>query len=137
MAMFDTVPFGLVLVVAAGVLLFLGVGQRVLDRMKLTDTQALILLGVMVLGVVLPEVPVAPGVRADVGGVLAPLAVVVYLLATAGTAWERQRALLASAVALAAVYATDKLLPADPGRAAAGLRVSLDPLWVPAVVGAA
>lgn len=131
--MFDLIPIGLILLAAAGVLILLGVGQRVLDRMRLTDAQALILLGVMFAGAFLPEIPVAGGLSVDVGGALAPLAVAIYLIVTAGTAMEKNRAVVASVVTAALLYATDRILPADPGRTT--FPTTLDPVLMPGVLG--
>lgn len=131
--MFDMLPIGLILVVVVGVLIILGLGHRVLDRMRLTDTQALVLLAVMLAGAFLPELRVARGITVDIGGALAPLGVAIYLIATAGTAMEKWRAISATALTAAVVYATDKLLPADPGRT--GGPVTLDPVYLPALVG--
>ncbi len=131
--MFDTLPVGIIVVVLAGVLILLGVGHRVLDRMRLTDTQALILLAVMLAGAFLPELRLGRGITVDIGGALAPLGVAIYLIATAGTAMERWRAVTATALTAAIIYATDKLLPADAGRT--GGPVTLDPVYLPALVG--
>lgn len=131
--LFDLVPVGGILAIAAGIFIFLGWGHRVLDRMRLTDTQALVLLGIMALGFFLPAIPVGGGVKVDVGGAVAPLAVAVYLLASAGTERERVRAVLATVVTAAIIYTLDKAMPADPGRAPYAL--SVDPVLLPGLVG--
>ncbi len=53
-------PLGLIILsVLAGLVLF-GAAQRVLDRMHLTDTQALVILGVIFLGSFI-DIPIARG----------------------------------------------------------------------------
>lgn len=52
--MFATFPVGLIVLVLVALLLFLGVGHRVLERMRLTDQEALALLAVMFAGAVIP-----------------------------------------------------------------------------------
>ncbi len=131
--MFNLVPVGLIIIMVAAVLILIGWGQRALDRMRLTDMQALALLAVMFIGFFVPEIRLASGVSVDVGGALVPLGIAIYLIATAGTATEKSRAIVASLLTFAVVYSTDKLLPSDPR----GFRgpVTLDPLWMPALVG--
>lgn len=131
--MFGATPTGLIVVLAAAVLIFLGLGQRVLDRMRLTDVQALGILGVMLLGAFLPEVRLGRAVSVDLGGALVPVAVAVYLIASAGTAIEKGRAVVAALVTGAAVYATDKLIPPDPGPSR--FPVPLDATLLPGLIG--
>ncbi|HEY8449710.1 MAG TPA: stage II sporulation protein P, partial [Bacillota bacterium] len=92
-------------------LIFLGVAHRVLDRMRLNDTQALLILGALFVSPFLPDIAITPGLRIDLAGALIPLAIAVYLIATADEALERTRALVATAVTAAAVFATEQLLP--------------------------
>lgn len=81
-----TISLGLIIVTVIVVLIFFGAAQSILDRMHLTDTQALILLGIIFLGAFLPEIPLGRSVSVDIGGAIIPLGIAVYLLATAGTA---------------------------------------------------
>ncbi len=131
--MFATFPVGLIVLVVVAVLLFLGVGHRVLDRMRLRDQEALVLLAVMFLGAFLPEVPVGRGLRLDVGGLLAPAGVAVYLLPRAGTTWEKARASVAALVTGSVTFATDKLLAVDPPMRGGPLPVLLDPVLLPGI----
>lgn len=126
-------PVSLIILFTAMALIFLGVGQRVLDRMRLTDTQALALLAVMVAGVFLPEIRLTRGIAIDIGGLLAPLGVAIYLLISAGTVWEKTRAILASLITAAVVYAGDKIIPPDPGPVDS--RLGIDPTILPALAG--
>ncbi|ADU52140.1 stage II sporulation protein P [Thermaerobacter marianensis DSM 12885] len=119
------------LLVGLAVLVLLGVTHRVLDRMRLSKGAALALLGLMIAGTFLPELPLGAGVRVDPGGALVPAAVAIYLLLTADHAFERRRALVASLWTAAAVYATDWFLPSDPG---GGRWWLMDPLWTPVAV---
>lgn len=130
--MFDATPVGLVLILIAGVLIFLGIGQRVLDRMRLTDTQALVILGVMLLGAFLPEVRLGRAVSLDLGGALVPLGIAVYLIASAGTKTEKWRAVSAMLVTAGLVYAADKLIPSDPGRVR--FPIPLDATLLPGII---
>ncbi|WP_243149748.1 stage II sporulation protein P [Thermaerobacter sp. PB12/4term] len=121
------------LLIGLAILVLLGVTHQVLDRMRLSKTAALVLLGLMIAGTFLPEVSLGPRVSVDLGGALVPAAVAIYLLVTADHAFERRRALVASLWTAAAVYASDWFLPSDPG---GGRWWLMDPLWAPVVVAA-
>lgn len=95
------------------VLIYLGLGQRVLDRMKMTDTSALIILGVMVAGHFLPTVPLGPRLALNLGSV-ALLGIAVYLIFTTSPE-EQARAAMVSIITAIFILFTDKILPPDPG----------------------
>lgn len=121
------------MIVGIAALIFLGVAHRVLDRMRLTDTTALLLLGALFLAPFVPNLRLAPGISVDVAGALVPLGVATYLILTADQAYERTRAMVAAVITAAAVFATEQLLPAEhvsPG----GVPLSLDPLWTTGLV---
>ena len=52
---------GFVLLIAAGLLVLFGAGQRVLDRLRLTDREAILFIVLIIAGGFLPEIPVADG----------------------------------------------------------------------------
>lgn len=102
------------LLTGLGVLIYLGLLQRTLDRMRLSDRAALIIIGIMLVGAYLPAIPVGL-VRINLGSTLVPLGLAVYLIGTAGTVQEQVRALLAIAASAAAVLLLDWVLPQEPG----------------------
>lgn len=104
---------GMILIIVLSLLVFAGALQRVLDRMALTDRQALVLLAAIFIGGWLPEIDLG-AVTLNIGGAVIPLIVCVYLLLHAGTAKERVRALIASFLTAAAIFAISLVLPADP-----------------------
>ena len=53
---------GMLVLTVVAVLVFFGVAQRVLDRMRLTDRQALLLVAAMFVGTLLPNVGTGPGI---------------------------------------------------------------------------
>ena len=93
---------GMILLVVLALLILFGVLQRVLDRMALTDRQALLLVALIFVGGWLPDIRLGM-VSVNIGGALVPLGVCVYLFFHAGTGKERIRCLVASV-----------LFPADP-----------------------
>lgn len=121
---------GLLLLMALSALLLLGVGQRVLDRMHLTDRQALLAIAAIFIGGLIPDIPLGR-VRVNIGGALIPFALCIYLLVRAGTNKERIRALIASALTALAVYLLGRFTPGDP------TRLSFDPNYVYGLAGGA
>ena len=104
---------GMILLVVLALLILFGVLQRVLDRMGLTDRQALLCVAAIFIGGWLPDLTLG-AVTLNWGGAIVPLAVCAYLFFHAGTGMERGRCLLASVLTAAAVYAIGVFFPADP-----------------------
>lgn len=123
-------PFGLLVLIALAALILFGLAHRVLDRMRLTDTQALVIIGLMIVGGYL-NIPLGRGLQINAGGALVPLGVVIYLLVRAGTARERWRAVLAAVAAGVAVILVNTLFPGGPH---GGERMLIDPLWLTGIV---
>ena len=105
---------GLILLLIAGILVLLGVGQRVLDKLRLTDRQALFWMAMIAAGGFLPDIRVIDQFRFNIGGALIPLALSVYLWIRADTARERARSLAAAVGVGAAVYALGRFMPSEP-----------------------
>lgn len=105
---------GRILLLAVSVLVLFGVGQRVLDKMRLTDRQALFFMALILVGGWIPSIPLSGSVRVNIGGALVPLGLCIYLFVRAGTARERWRAGIASALSAAAVLGLGMLLPDEP-----------------------
>lgn len=104
---------GRLLLVSLALLIFFGVAERVLDRMHLTDKQALLVLGAIVLGsfwnVTLYRSDLLT-VRINVGGALVPLAVAIYVWMRAGTAKEKIRSLLGAVLTTTAIWLLGRLV---------------------------
>ncbi len=105
---------GLILLAVAGILILFGAAQRVLDRLRLTDRQALVFTAAMFVGGLIPDVRVAQAFSFNIGGALIPLILCVYLLSRAGSGWEVARTLIAAALTGAAIYYMGRLLPSEP-----------------------
>lgn len=123
-------PVGQIVLVVAIVLVFFGVAHRVLDRMRLTDRQALLFLMAMLLGspfnlhlVRRPELVI------NIGGGVLPLTLALYLIITADTAVEKARAVSASAVTALFLGFLYKVLPSEPTE-----MVWLDPTYMFAIM---
>ena len=104
---------GMLVLTVVAVLVFFGVAQRVLDRMRLTDRQALLLVAAMFVGTLLPNVELGQ-VSLNLGGAVSPLGVCIYLLFTCGDGKEVGRTLVGTVLTAAAVYALSVFLPDEP-----------------------
>ena len=119
---------GMLLLLIVAVLIFSGLLQRVLDRMYLTDKQALLIIGLMLTGTFLPEVSMG-SLRLNIGGGIIPIAVCIYLLVKADQPWERWRSLLGSILTATLVYALSTKMPAEAET------MPFDPIWFYGPVG--
>ncbi len=105
---------GLILLAVAGILILFGAAQRVLDRLRLTDRQALVFTAAMFVGGLIPDVRIAQAFSFNIGGALIPLILCAYLLSRAGSGWEVARTLIAAALTGVAIYYMGRLLPSEP-----------------------
>lgn len=131
----NRLPLGIILLVVASILVYFGLAQRLLDRMRLSDKGALAVIAALIIGSFI-DIPLARGdvpVTINVGGALVPVGLAVYLLSRAGTGKELGRTFLATAVTAGAIYLIGGVLmsgdPTDGG-------MIIDPLYVyPLVAG--
>ena len=105
---------GRILLILVSVLVAAGACQRVLDRLRLTDRQALFFVGLIFIGGLLPDIPLGNSVRVNAGGALVPLLLAAYVWIRAGSARERLRSLAATLVTAAAVFAIGRFFPEEP-----------------------
>ena len=117
---------GMLVLTALAVLIFFGVLQRVLDRMYLTDRQALAVAAAMFVGTLLPNISLGP-VALNIGGAVIPLVVCAYLFLRADTYLEVWRTLLGSFLTGVAVFGLSLALPSEPEQ------LMMDPMWLYAI----
>lgn len=129
-------PVGMILLLIVFALIFFGLAQRALDRMKLSDRGAMAVIAGLIIGSFI-TIPVVGGrlpVTVNLGGALIPLGLAVYLIATAGTAWEKTRSVIGAFVTALAIYAAGTLMTGLPEPA--GRFGFIDALWLfPLVAG--
>lgn len=122
-------PVGMLILLIVGFLIYFGIAQRVLDRLRLSDRAALAIVAAMILGSFV-DIPLGGRASVNIGGALIPLGLCVYLLIGAGTSWEWVRALIGAGAAAASIYAVDLLMGAEPET------MFIDPIYVyPLVAG--
>ncbi len=123
-------PTGTVVLLVAAILVYFGVLHRVLDRMRLTDRAALVIIGLLLVGsffnLLLVRRPVH--LLVNVGGALVPIGVTLWLLATADTAAEKRRGTVAALVSGAGIYVLGRYVLS--GRAAEPETMLLEPTYL-------
>ena len=118
---------GSILLSAASVLLLLGIGQRMLDKMHLSDRAALVIIASMFVGGLLPDIDFGL-VRLNIGGAVIPLAVCVYLFVRA-QGNEKVHALLGAVVTSGVIYLLGRVMPDEPER------IWIDPVYICGLAG--
>lgn len=122
-------PLGLLLLSVVTILIALGLTERALDRLHLTDRQALLVIAAMAAGSFIDLRLSLAGVawEVNVGGGLVPLALGAYVWAKADTALERWRGLFTILVTTGVVWGLSRFTDFDPGRSPLSY---VDPLWL-------
>lgn len=116
---------GMVLLVVIGILIYLGFAQRILDKMRLTDRQAFLFIGAVLVGTFIPDIPITQNLGINIGGGILPILLIVYLLVKADTVKEKRRAVTALIVATIVVYGATKIVPVEPT-----YNFILDPMYI-------
>ena len=119
---------GMIVLTAAAILVYFGAAQRVLDKLHLTDRGALVLIAIMFFGTLLPNISIGK-VSVNIGGAVIPAGICLYLLVKAGSAHERLRAVIGSAITAASVVLLSSLLPDEPEA------ILIDPMYVNGIAG--
>ncbi len=111
-----SLPVGMIILLVVGVLVYFGLAQRLLDRMRLTDKQALFFIAAVIVGsfIDIPLMRAPAELSVNVGGALLPAALAIWLLATADEPGERVRGIVASILVAAAVMVGAYYLPYEP-----------------------
>ncbi len=105
-------PVGTIVLILVAILVFFGVLHRVLDRMRLSDRAALVIVLAMAAGTFL-DINISRGaipIRVNVGGALVPLLVAIWLVATADEAQEKSRSIVSAVVTGLVVWGLTKVM---------------------------
>lgn len=123
-------PLGMLALLVVSVLIYFGLGHRVLDRMHLSDRAALVVIAAIIIGSFI-DIPISGRLTINVGGVI-PIVLAFYVLGKAGKTYEWVRALVAAAVTGMVLFLAGRVLGADPED------MFIDPIWIyPLIAGAA
>lgn len=109
-------PMGMILLLIVGAAVYFGIAQRLLDRMRLTDRQAIVFIFAMIVGTFV-NIPLLNGpvqATVNVGGALLPALLCIWLIAKADQAKERIRAILSAVAVVVFIYLGSRYLPHEP-----------------------
>ena len=105
---------GLIVLIITGLLVIFGAGQRALDRLRLTDKQALLCIALIIGQGFVTDIPMGGNLSVNLGGCVIPLILCGYLFARAGTWKERGRAIAASLVTGVVCYIIGRYTADEP-----------------------
>lgn len=94
-------------------LVMFGVGQRILDELRLSDKSALIILVAICIGIIIPPIWIGEYFCFSIGGFLIPLALSIYLLISCGRR-DIVRTIIGTILVAGIIYGLEWILPADP-----------------------
>lgn len=94
-------------------LVMFGVGQRILDDLRLSDKWALVILVAISIGLIIPPIWIGEYFCFSIGGFLIPLALSIYLLVSCGKR-DLLRTLIGTILVAGIIYGLEWILPADP-----------------------
>lgn len=122
---------GIILLIATGLLIYLGAAQRVLDKLYLTDSMAMLVVGLIIIGSFI-EITLSrtPLVILNLGGALVPVLLAVYVLFKTKSGKEWVRTIIAIALTGGAIYGIS-LFFRDFGHG----RDIIDPMYIYAISG--
>lgn len=123
---------GMILLVIVTVLILMGLGHRVLDRLRLSDKAALaVLIAIVISTIFIPNIKLTNNVSFNVGGFIIPMGLAIYLFIKAETRKEKVRSIVGAIGAGIVIYLVQRyVLPAEPEN------LPIDPNYVYPVVGA-
>ena len=109
-------------------LLMFGLGQRILDQMRLNDKQAILTLVAIVVGLLIPPIYIGKYFCFSIGGFLIPLIVCVYMLVSSGRR-DNLRALIGTFIVAGIIYGLEWLMPAKTPE-----DIVIDPMFIYGIV---
>ncbi len=124
-------PTSVILLLIIGVLIYLGLAQRVLDHLYLTDNQAIFIIIGIIIGTFF-DIPISrqPPIYINVGGALIPFLVAVYVISKIDSISEIVRTISAVIATTSVIYITTLVF-----RFFGEGRDIIDPMYIFAVSG--
>lgn len=95
-------------------LVMFGAGQKILDNMRLSDKEALIILIAICIGLLIPPIWIGEFFCFSIGGFLIPFAISIYLLISCGWSRDLLRVFFGTIIIGGIIYGLQWLLPANP-----------------------
>lgn len=95
-------------------LIMFGAGQRILDGLRLSDREALLILVLICIGLAIPPIWIGKYFCFSIGGFLIPFVLSIYLLVSCGWSRDLARAVIGTIIVAGLIYGLEWLLPAEP-----------------------
>ena len=103
--------FGIVVLSVVLIALICGAGQRILDKMRMNDKWALILVIAMIVGILIPPIKIGSLFSFSIGGFLIPFGICIYLLIANGWNFDLFRAFIGTIVTTGLILLVQWLMP--------------------------
>jgi len=101
------------IVTALIILVMFGAGQRILDKLRLSDKWALLIMVAILIGIIIPPIKIGSSFSFSIGGFLIPFALCVYLLIRVGWSMDLVRAFTGTILTAAAILLLEIFLPSQ------------------------
>lgn len=99
------------IVTAIILLIMFGAGQRILDKLRLSDKWAIAILVAIIIGIIIPPIKISDMFSFSIGGFLIPFGLCVYLLIRAGWSMDLVRAFAGTIITAGVVLLLEMFLP--------------------------
>lgn len=93
------------------ILIMFGAGQRLLDKMRMTDRWALVVLAAIIIGIIIPPISIGSNFSFSIGGFLIPIGICVYLMVKAGWSKDLLRAIVGTILTSILIVLVQILMP--------------------------
>ena len=101
------------IVTALIIAVMFGAGQRILDKLRLSDKVALLIMVAILAGIIIPPIKIGNVFSFSIGGFLIPFGLCIYMLVKAGWSMDLVRAFTGSILTACAILLLEILLPSE------------------------
>lgn len=91
--------------------LLFGAGQRILDKMRLSDRWAIVILLAIMVGIIIPPIKIGKNFSFSIGGFLIPFGICMYMLIKTGFSPDLLRAYIGTIVTAGAIVLIQYIMP--------------------------
>ncbi|MDI6602396.1 MAG: DUF1614 domain-containing protein [Thermoanaerobacteraceae bacterium] len=120
-------PLSYIILMVVSVLILIGFAHRVLDRLGLSDTAALVFIIAIVAGSFIPDISIHPLLSINIGGAVIPVILAGYVFFQANDNAEKVRSILGCTISGIAVFMLGIYLPDEPAS------VIIEPMYIYAI----
>ena len=99
------------IVTALIIAIMFGAGQRILDKLRLSDRVALLIMVAILIGIIIPPIKIGDVFSFSIGGFLIPFGLSIYMLIKAGWSMDLVRAFSGSILTACAILLLELVLP--------------------------